>query len=100
MAVYLESGTSISRWRGLSSDPKPQFADVDDSTPIREMSVFRELDTGRQFIWTDDQGWVRQNQSVETLLMDVVERLDISIELQQQAMRGWSAFTEIDFFDC
>ncbi|MEE8465480.1 MAG: hypothetical protein V3S68_03320, partial [Dehalococcoidia bacterium] len=71
----------------------------DETTPIKEMSVFRELDTGRQFVWTGN-GWIRQNQTVESLLMDVVERLDLMVELQQQTMRGWSAFTEIDFFDC
>ena len=99
MAVTLESGTAIHRWRGLSSDTKPQVVDADDN-PIPANSIFRELDTGRQFVWTGITGWVRQEQTIETLLMDLIELVAQSVELQEQTMRGLSVYTGVDFFDC
>ena len=99
MVVILESGTSIKRWRGLSSDSKPQFTD-EDKSPIPSMSVFRELDTGRQYVWTERDGWVRQEQTVEALLWDVNDKLEVLIELQRQANVGLGISLGIDLSEC
>ena len=97
MAVILESGTSIKRWRGLSSDTKPRFTqDGEKRTAIPPMSVFREIDTGRHYVWSDRDGWEPQEQTIEGLLAAVNEHLGQLVVLQRQANVGLGAYLGID----
>ena len=68
MAVTLASG-SIKRFRGLSTDEKPGRG-VDDTT-IPVDSIFTEIDTGARYVWGGSWPWVRQEQTIESLLSDL-----------------------------
>ncbi len=69
--MELESGQSIQRWRGLSSEEKPGRAidilDGDNETPafVPTGSVFTELDTGHRYIWRGQWPWERQEQTID-----------------------------------
>ncbi len=100
MAVILESGTAIKRWRGLSSDTKPRFTlDGEKRTLIPPMSVFRELDTGKQYVWATDR-WVLQNQTLESLLIEVNENLEVMVNQQRQLLVGLSTYLGVDLSKC
>ena len=71
MAVTLE--TTIQRWRGLSTDTKPESYRETREGPLnvpREGSTFTETDTGKRFVWHDGT-WERQEQTVETALEEI-----------------------------
>ena len=74
MAVQLE--TTTQRFRGLSTDVKPALysKEVGEKlSPPPIGSVFTETDTGRRFVWTGSWPWVRQEQTIETLLSDLID---------------------------
>ena len=74
MAIQLEK--HVNRYRGLSTDQKPgRFRGPDGNKPsgIPVGSVFTETDTGKRFVWTVSKEWARQEQTVETLLGDLVD---------------------------
>jgi len=66
MAVQLE--TTTKRFRGLSTDEKPEL-DLSGAPPVG--SVFTEIDTGERFVWVGS--WRRQEQTIETLLSDLID---------------------------
>ena len=100
MPVILESGTAIKRWRGFSSDTKPRFTeDGEKRSAIPPMSIFRELDTGRQYVWATDR-WVLQNQTLEALLNEVNENLEILNNQNRQMVFGLSQYLGIDLSKC
>ncbi len=79
MAVELDAG-AISRFRGLSSDTKPTYADAAYLRPLRVGSRFEEVDTGHRYVWGGSWPWVRQTQTIDTafqeqneLLRDILE---------------------------
>ncbi len=98
MAVILESGTSIKRWRGFSDDIKPQFAN-DDKAPIPVMSVFTEINTGRRYI-RDEDHWVLQNQTIEALLIEANDLTRDLMVLQRQTVIGLSILVDKDLLKC
>lgn len=76
MAIQLE--TSIKRFRGLSTDLKPGHdrggrAITEPVQTIPSGSVFTETDTGKRFIWRGSWPWVRQEQTIEGLLEQLIE---------------------------
>ena len=76
MAVQLE--TAIKRFRGLSTDLKPGH-DRDGraaSDPVQTIpvgSVFTETDTGKRFVWRGSWPWVRQEQTIEAILAELID---------------------------
>lgn len=68
MAVVLE--TTIKRFRGLSTDTKP-VPTTNNTIPIG--SGFTETDTGARYVWRGSTPWVRQEQTIETLLGELIE---------------------------
>lgn len=87
MAVVLESGTAIKRWRGFSSDTKPRYTeDGGVRTEIPAMSVFKEIDTGREYVWSERDGWEPQEQTIITLLGAVNENLAQLVSLQRTTL--------------
>ncbi len=72
MAVTLE--TTIKKYRGLSTDPKPGTMGLDEAIPAG--SVFIESDTNQQYVWTGRWPWVLQAQSDGFWL----ERLSLQLE--------------------
>ena len=75
MAVRLETGAT-KRYRGLSTDEKPgRVANaIGDELQVPPTgSVFTEIDTGARYVWQGDWPWIRQEQTVEILLSDLIE---------------------------
>ena len=75
MAVTLESGSGIKRFRGLSSDEKPGRVPIEIGDPVGELppgSVFTEIDTGERYIWDGTWPWLRQEQTIETMFQDLM----------------------------
>jgi len=73
MAVQLE--TTISRYRGLSTDTKPAIGLTElgeEPIVLRAGSVFRERDTGDRYEWTGST-WERQEQTIETLFENLTD---------------------------
>ena len=64
MAVTIEG--SIQRFRGLSTDTKPE-------EDVKTGSVFTEVDTGARYVWTGSRPWIRQEQTIEALLNALLE---------------------------
>ena len=101
MVVVLEAG-SIKRWRGLSTDEKPRFAD-ESNAAIPVGAIFTELDTGQRFVWGGTWPWVRQEQTIEALfaaLMDVNEQILVYLKAIHQGheLHLWGANVEVDSF--
>jgi hypothetical protein len=77
MAVQLE--TTTKRFRGLSTDVKPgrdRDLEAAASDPIQTPpvgSVFTETDTGERYIWRGSWPWVRQEQTIEAFLSELIE---------------------------
>jgi len=74
MAVTFE--TRIKRFRGLSTDTKPGRFTEEVGGPVGEIpvgSVFTEVDTGERFVWGGSWPWVRQDQTIEVILNDLIE---------------------------
>jgi len=74
MGVQLETNTK--RFRGLSTDTKPgrdaeAIGQLIQRPPVG--SVFTETDTGERYIWNGTWPWVRQEQTVETMLEELIE---------------------------
>ncbi len=63
----------INRWRGLSSEVKPELVSLEGGKPskIPAGSLFTEIDTGNQYRWTGHE-WVRQVQTIEALLGELI----------------------------
>ena len=79
MAVTLETGT-IDRWRGLSTDTKPQATKVG--------SIFTEIDTGHRYVWGGSWPWVRQQQTIDVAFMEMNGLLtEILEELRRQTVK-------------
>ena len=72
MALTLESGSSIQRWRALSTDPKPGEPGVDDDRVIKVGSIITETDTGERYVWLGGWPWVRQAVTLEVLFADLM----------------------------
>ena len=95
MAVQLES--SIKRYRGLSTDQKPGH-DIDvigdklQTPPVG--STFTETDTGKRFIWTGSWPWTRQEQTIETILMELIEVNSQILSRLEFMSQGYSEFLE------
>ena len=73
MAVVLE--TTVKRFRGLSTDEKPghfreAIGEAVQAIPVG--SVFTEVDTGERYVWGGSWPWVRQEQTIESVLADLV----------------------------
>lgn len=90
MAVQLE--TNIKRFRGLSTDVKPGHHDHertgDSLQSIPVGSVFTEVDTGKRYVWCGSWPWERQNQTVETLLADLIDVGERILQTLQVTHRG------------
>ena len=69
MAVQSES--TIQRFRGLSTDKKPERLDGD-KTVLKTGSTFTEIDTGERYVWTRSGDWVRQEQTIETMFEELM----------------------------
>lgn len=106
MAVTLESGTGIKRFRGLSTDAKPQPGTLVDGETLGDIkvgSIFTELDTGERYVWGGTWPWVRQEQSIEVLfanLMDVNERILAYLRATHKGneLHLWGEDVEVDPF--
>ena len=88
MSVRLETG-ALKRYRGLSTDEKPgrvanAIGDKLQTPPVG--SVFTETDTGARYIWQGDWPWVRQEQTVEALLCELIETTQ-AVQTELQAIR-------------
>jgi len=73
MAVQTEAQTK--RYRGLSTDAKPGL-ERESGQPQKKPpvgSVFTEIDTGRRYVYTDGGSWERMQQTVETLLLKLLD---------------------------
>lgn len=93
--TQLESG-QIKRFRGTSDAPKPgervDFS-LDEGRATRAVvppvgSTYTEIDTGRRFIWTAENKWVRQQQTVEELLNAQIDLLTRILERLDATHRG------------
>ncbi len=74
MAVRLEATNK--RFRGLSTDEKPGRFPLEPGDPVGEIpvgSIFTEEDTGSRYTWIGSWPWVRQEQTIEPLLAEVIE---------------------------
>lgn len=104
MSVSLESGHSIKRFRGLSSDEKPGRVPIDIGDPIGELpdgSVFTEMDTGERYVWVGSWPWIRQEQTIETLfadLMNVNEKILAYVKATHEGneLHLWCEDVEVD----
>lgn len=88
MAVQLEQHAN--RYRGLSTDEKPGRAREEDGTfqPVPIGSVFTETDTGRRYIWNGTWPWVRQEQTIESLLERLIDVNAQILEVLSATQRG------------
>jgi len=87
--VQLEAHTV--RYRGLSTDLKPGHSREPEGGPIQRPpvgSVFTETDTGKRYIWTGSWPWVRQEQTVEALLVELIETNLRILEVLAATQRG------------
>ena len=98
MAVALE--TTIKRYRGLSTDQKPGRFDVSEVGPVG--STFTEIDTGARFVWGGAWPWLRQEQTIETLLNELTE-VNREMLAYLKAIHGgheehlWDETVEVDY---
>lgn len=88
MAVRRE--TTIHRFRGLSTDEKPGRRQEDGSpVQIPPMgSVFVEVDTGARYVWTGSWPWVRQEQTIEMFLAELIDTNAQILETLAAIQRG------------
>ncbi|NQT41294.1 MAG: hypothetical protein HQ581_27650 [Planctomycetes bacterium] len=73
--AYTSEG-AITRFRGLSTDTKPGHDRAAVGEPLqlpRVGSTFTETDTGARYIWTGSWPWVRQDQTIEPLLAQLID---------------------------
>lgn len=94
MPVQLEAG-AIKRFRGLSRDPKPgrfpqAVGEEMQYPPVG--SVFTEIDTGARYIWRGSWPWVRQEQTVEALLQELIEVSHSILQTLAATQRGHEAY--------
>ena len=99
MVVVLEAGAG-KRWRGLSTDEKPRFADESDG-PIPAGATFTEIDTGHRYYW--DGSWRRQVQTIESALMEMNDLLRDILAVVTATHKGheahlWDESVETDTF--
>lgn len=88
MAVRLEK--TILRWRGLSTDTKPESYRETRTSPLEsppEGSTFTETDTGKRWVWHNG-GWEHQEQTVETALAAQTEVLTQMLAVLRATHRG------------
>ena len=77
--MELESGQSIQRWRGFSTEEKPGRAidildgDNEYPQPIPTGSVLTEIDTGNKFYWDGGWPWKLQAQTIDEMFFDLVQ---------------------------
>ena len=104
MAVTLESGHGIQRWRGLSTDAKPGLIPAEVGgliSPMPAGSTFTELDTGNFWIWDGSGPWVLQEKAkVEIKVKDVLSLLEEFVDIQKRMLfalteEGW----DLDYED-
>jgi hypothetical protein len=92
MPVQLE--TRIKRFRGLSTDLKPGHSErpsePHEAPPAG--SVFTETDTGHRYIWTGSWPWVRQEQTIEAALAEMIEQQELILETLAAIVRGHEEF--------
>lgn len=100
MAVQLE--TTIKRFRGLSTDTKPGHDRDAIGEPLQTPpagSVFTETDTGKRFIWRGSWPWVRQEQTIEALLSELIEvnlRIHETLSATQRGHEEYSWGEEVE----
>ncbi len=76
MAVQKEA--TIDRFRGLSTDEKPGLSRTGEGDERKLVlprvgSTFTETDTGKRYVWTGSWPWIRQEQTIEPLLEQLIE---------------------------
>ena len=95
--MELESGQSIQRWRGLSSEEKPGRAidtlDEDNAypLPIPVGSVLTEIDTGQKFYWDGGWPWKIQAQTIDEMFFELMQ---VNLQMLQE-MRAIKRATAI-----
>ncbi len=89
MAIQLE--TSTKRFRGLSTDEKPghsaELVGGKLQTPPVG-SIFTEVDTGKRYYWIGSWPWVQQKQTIETILVELIDVNSQILETLQSIQRG------------
>ena len=89
MAVQLEHAHA--RYTGLSTDEKPgRNAEEVGGEYQRPTigSVFVETDTGKRFVWLGSWPWVRQEQTIESLLERLIDVNTKILEVLAATQRG------------
>jgi hypothetical protein len=89
MAVQLEHAHA--RYTGLSTDEKPGRSAAEiggEFQPVVVGSVFVETDTGRRFVWQGSWPWVRQEQTIESLLERLIDVNTQILDVLAATQRG------------
>jgi len=89
MAVLMEHAHA--RYTGLSTDEKPGLhAETIGGEYQRPAtgSVFVETDTGARYVWLGSWPWVRQEQTIETLLERLIDVNTQILEVLSATQRG------------
>ncbi len=99
MAVQLE--TNIKRFRGLSTDIKPGHVSFGEDIEMPNGSVFTEIDTGARFVWPGSWPWVRQEQTIEPLLIEMISVMSQILRTLEAMHRGheehlWEENVEVE----
>lgn len=69
--------TTVKRYRGLSTDARPGLAPDAAGEVLQKPpqgSTFTALDTGQRWIFYGSE-WVVQRQTLDTLLVEIIDRL-------------------------
>ena len=91
--MQLESG-QIQRFRGLSTESKPGTRAEEIGQPLQLPpvgSTFTEIDTGARFVWRAD-GWIRQEQTIESLLERLIIVNEQVLETLAATQRGHAEY--------
>ena len=85
MAVILESGSGIQRFRGLSADinRRESFPDAKSAN-----AVFTASDTGERWVWGGSWPWVRQQQTIEIKFAELVDINQAILRVLEAIHRG------------
>ena len=89
MAVQLEQHAV--RYRGLSTDLKPGHSAAEVGGEFQKVavgSVFTETDTGMRYVWLGSWPWVRQEQTIESLLERLIDVNAQILEVLSATQRG------------
>lgn len=92
MALSLE--TNGKRYRGLSTDTKPEVLAATATEPARtipEGSVLNEIDTGRRYVFNGGQ-WILQPRTLETLMEEMIALQQETLQVLRSTHRGNELF--------